>query len=298
MFNQPAFRSFIILSMILLTGGLRAAELDDDESQGPRVELKKKDAHSAAKPTSSPFLIFHNGTVLHSSKTAAIFWGNNWNSPTFAGDKISGINFFFDGFGGSSYASTANEYYDTGGSISNQSTYLGFLIDSSTPPSRALKVSQAIAEVCKITNNTPDPGTAYFIYTSTGAGNVNYCAWHSWGECSNGLPLQVAYMPNIDGVTGCDPGDTTTGHSQGLAALANVTAHELMETITDPRGASWYDSSGEENGDKCAWSFPSGTGISTFFNSSQWKLQMEWSNAAYTGNTGQANLKGQLGCIF
>ena len=26
----------------------------------------------------------------------------------------------------------------------------------------------------------------YFIYTSTGAGHVSYCAWHSWGTCSNG----------------------------------------------------------------------------------------------------------------
>src|SRR5437879_4343745 len=83
--------------------------------------------------------------------------------------------------------------------------------------------SDAVAEACKVTNNNPDPNGVYFLYTSTGAGHVNYCAWHSHGTCSNGAPVQVAYMPNIDGIAGCDPGSTTS-HSQGLSALANVTS--------------------------------------------------------------------------
>jgi hypothetical protein len=123
---------------------------------------------------------------------------------------------------------------------------------------------------------------------------VSYCAWHSWGTCSNGAPIQVAYMPNIDGIAGCDPGDTWTNHSEGLAALANVTAHELSEAITDPRGAGWFDSSGGENGDKCAWSF---NGPVVLKNNTTWKLQMEWSNAAYTAGTGYANLSGEKGCL-
>src|SRR5262249_22293924 len=134
----------------------------------------------------------------------------------------------------------------------------------------------------------------YFIYTSTGAGHVSYCAWHSWGSCSNGAPVQVAYMPNITGIAGCDPGDTSTGHSQGLAALANVTSHELSEAITDPRGGGWFDSSNGENGDKCAWSFH---GLATLKNNTKWLLQMEWSNAAYDAGTGYNNRSGQPGCL-
>ena len=105
-------------------------------------------------------------------------------------------------------------------------------------------------------------------------------------------------MPNTDGEAGCDPEDTSTGHSQGLAAIANVSAHELLETITDPRGTGWYDSQGDENGDKCAWSFPPGNGISTFSNGSVWRLQMEWSNHAYSTSSGFANLSGQHGCTY
>jgi hypothetical protein len=106
-------------------------------------------------------------------------------------------------------------------------------------------------------------------------------------------------MPNIDGIAGCDPVDTTTKNSQGLAAIANVTGHELLEGITDPRGTGWVDSSGAENGDKCAWSFPStNNGISTFVNGAQFKIQMEWSNAAYTNGSGELNRSGQKGCIY
>ena len=255
-----------------------------------------KNAH-AAKPGgggSSALMTSHGGTVLTASKTMAIFWGSEWSSAAFAGDKITGLDSFFTGWGNSNYAATNTEYAGTNGQVTKASTYLGHALDTTAAPSRALTTASAVAEACKVANDSPDASALYLIYTSTGAGHVSYCAWHSWGTCSNGAPIQVAYMPNIDGIAGCDPTDTWTTHSQGLAAVASVTAHELSETITDPRGAGWFDSSGAENGDKCAWSF---TGPVTLSNGSQWKLQMEWSNAAFTAGTGAANLSGQKGCL-
>jgi hypothetical protein len=232
--------------------------------------------------------------VLPSSKAAAIFWGSSWNSSTFAGDKITGLATFFQGFGRSNFAGTDTEYSGTNGQVTTSTTYLGSTIDGTEPPRKALTVSQAVAEACSITGNNPDPNAAYFIYTSTTAGHVNYCAWHSWGSCGNGAPVQVAYMPNIDGIAGCDPGGDLHGHSQGLAALANVTAHELSETITDPRGGGWYDATGGENADKCAWVFPSDV---TLKNGSTWRAQGNWSNAHYDAGTGYQNRSGQPGCI-
>jgi hypothetical protein len=240
---------------------------------------------------SSPLMTNHGGTVLTASKTMAIFWGPEWSQASFAGDKISGLDDFFNGWGGSNYAGTCTEYSGTNGQITSASSYLGHTLDGSAAPRKALSTSTAVAEACKVTGNTPDASALYLIYTSTGAGHVSYCAWHSWGTCSNGAPIQVAYMPDIDGIAGCDPQDTWTSHSQGLAAVANVTAHELAEAITDPRGAGWFDSSGAENGDKCAWSF---AGPVTLKNGTQWKLQMEWSNAAYSANTGDG---GKVGCL-
>ena len=136
-------------------------------------------------------------------KAEAIFWGSNWNNASFAGDKMDGLATFFNGFGGSNFAGTNTEY----SGITQLDDVLGRVIDATTqPPRKALTVSQAVAEACKITGNNPDPNGVYFIYTSTTAGHVNYCAWHSWGNCSNGAPVQVAYMPNIDGIAGLRSG--------------------------------------------------------------------------------------------
>jgi hypothetical protein len=40
--------------------------------------------------------------------------------------------------------------------------------------------------------------------------------------------------------------------------MISVIAHELEEANTDPDLNAWYDSSGAENADKCAWTFGSG----------------------------------------
>jgi hypothetical protein len=262
---------------------------------GKETVMPKRNSRAQTNSTNA-VMTQHGGTVFHASRTKAVFWGNQWSSASFAGDKISGLDSFFGGVAGSSYAATGSEYYDATGPVTTDSTYLGHIIDASPAPRHAINTSTAVAEVCKLTGNNPDAGALYLLYTSTSAGNAPYCAWHSWGSCSNGKLVQVAYMPNLDGVGGCDAGDTLTGHSAGLAALANVTSHELMETITDPRGQSWYDGGGQEIGDKCAWSFP--PVLSSFSNGSQWKLQMEWSNAAYSAGTGLPNLSGQDGCIY
>ena len=84
-----------------------------------------------------------------------------------------------------------------------------------------------------------------------------------------------------------------SGESQGLAALANVTGHELSETRSDPNGNAWFDSSGEENGDKCAWTFG---GSYVLFGSTKWKIQGNWSNYDYDHNIGYANSSDEKGC--
>lgn len=301
---STSFYRFFIVAFSLMTISLSSfAEMRESREDNREHVHLQKGSKSRQNNKSSPLLLYHGGSVIHASTTMAIFWGPQWNTPSFAGDKISGIDLFFAGFNTSTYASTATEYFDsTNGYITEKSWYLGHVVDSSAAPTKALSTNSAVAEACKIVNNNPDPSALYLIYTATGAGQVNYCAWHSWGRCAGGRNIQVAYLPNLDKVAGCDPQDTSTGHSQGLAAIANVTAHELLETITDPRGTAWFDASGNENGDKCAWSFPitqsNPRGISSFTNGSTWKLQMEWSNSAYNAKTGRPNTSGQLGCIF
>ena len=108
--------------------------------------------------------------------------------------------------------------------------------------------------------------------------------------------VQFAFFFDLDGDVGCDPNDNASGHSEGLAALANVSGHELSEARTDPHLDAWFDSNGQENSDKCAWSF--GPTLVPFNNGTSWKLQGNWSNSAYNSTTrGYNNSSGEKGCI-
>jgi hypothetical protein len=239
-------------------------------------------------------MTYHGGKVLKSAATSTIFWGTSWSNASSAGDKITGLDGWYGGYGGSAYAGTSTEYTDgSGAHVGSSTTYGGHIIDTS-PASGGGNTSAILAEVAKVITN-PDPaGNGYYaVYTDVPRGNAGYCAWHSSGSV-RGTPVQFAFFWKLDGDPGCDPQDPASTHSQGLEALANVTGHELAEAMTDPASpGAWYDGSGAENGDKCAWAFSTPVSL----GGSTWKIQGEWSNAAYTAGTGFANTSGQKGCL-
>ena len=250
----------------------------------------------AAKPGGgggSPDLIAHGGPIMPSATVTAIFWGTSWSNSGFVGDKISGLGSFYTGMSGSGYAGTSDEYSASNGRVGSTITYAGHTLDLSAGPTHAPRTSAVLDEVCKVFPS-PTPGGYYPVYTDLPRGHAGYCAWHSAGSC-NGITIEFAFFFNLDGDPGCDPQDNTTSHSQGLSALANVSGHELSEARTDPLLNGWYDSSGAENADKCAWAFNSAS--VPFKNGTSWKVQGNWSNNAYDNSSGYPNNSGQLGCL-
>jgi hypothetical protein len=243
----------------------------------------------------SPNLVYHGGAVMTAPAAAtAIFWGGSWTG--YGGDKITGIDSFYNGVGGTRYLGTTTEYTDGGGThVFNGLSYGGHLIDSGAAASKAPSTStvlSVVATTLTLNNQTPVANGYYPVYSDQPRGHANYCAWHSWGTI-DGTLVQFAFFFNLDNDTGCDPEDTyNDGHSQGLAALGNVSGHELSETVTDRHGDAWYDNSGAENADKCAWTFGAGP---VAFNNSTWKIQGNWSNAAF--NAGGSGSYNGTGCI-
>lgn len=232
----------------------------------------------------SPDLVWHGGPVSHGITVQPIFWGTNWADPAFVNDKVTGLDTFYRGIGGSKYIDTNVEYTDGSGNVSNRVAAGDDLFDTAASLPRPPKTSTILAEVAKLVPN-PVPDGYYPVYTDLPPGNAGYCGWHSAGTI-NGTPVEFAFFFNLDGVSGCDPRDTSGLHSQGLSALANVSGHELSETLTDPGLDAWYDASGAENADKCAWTF---NGLESF-GGTKWLIQGNWSNAAYdNGQTGYAH---------
>ena len=259
------------------------------------VQLTRGQAAQKRGGPPTPNMSWHGGPVIHGTAAVTpIFWGSSWGNAIFAGDKIEGIVSFYDGFGGSAYAGTNTEYTDGSGKTSSAVLSYPYKFDLSQGPSNGNTTTPILAEVCKVVPN-PISGGYYPVYVDTPRGSAGFCAWHSAGSC-NGVPIQFAFFFNLDGDAACSPGGSTgsyqSGHtnSQGLAAVANVSGHELSEMLTDPRLNAWYDSSGSENADKCAWTF--GSSLLTLKNGSTWKIQGNWSNAAYSNTSGYTR-----GCI-
>jgi hypothetical protein len=249
----------------------------------------------------SPNMTYHGGVIMPTANVYSIFWGTSWAG--YSGDKMTGIDSFNTGFSNSNYAKTSDEYSGSNGAVGPTVTAHTHVVDTSAA-SGGDNPQTILNEVVKEMNAGSVPldktGNGYYaVYVDLPRGSAQYCAYHDGATIiSNNVSIraQFAFFWKLDGDPGCDPGDTSTGHSQGLAAIANVSAHELSEARTDPTSpGAWYDSQGNENGDKCAWAFnvPS----VTFSNGTKWKVQGEWSNAAYNAGTGYANRSGQHGCL-
>lgn len=266
--------------------GSRPASLDAKPAHG---FIPSRNASKAAR-TRVLQLLWHNGPVMHATTVAPVFWGSSWSNSSFVGDKVSGLDKLYSGVGGTAYARTDGEYTDSSGSVNTTSIGKSSdKTDTTATPSGAPSTSQVLAEVAKVTNGAPVANAYYPVYSDQRRGNAGYCAWHSSGTI-NGVRVQFGFFFNLDGDPGCDPqSPSSLNHSQGLAALANVSGHELSEMLTDPQLNAWYDQKGEENSDKCAWTFNGTVSI----GGQSWKIQGNWSNGAASARIGHAN----VGCI-
>jgi hypothetical protein len=276
-----------------------------EPGEAPMLGLQHSRGAGSARGGSLPGnMTLHGGAIMTDSVVKTIFWGPKWSDPTFAGDKITGLNRLYAGLASATaYVASNTEYKGADGKLVGTSVaFAGSVTDLAPSPRSAPKTSAVLAEVCKMITS-PVANGYYPVYTDVKRGSAGYCAWHSYGTCA-GVPVQFGFFFALDGDAGCDPTDPAhdppTTHSQGLSALASVSGHEWSETVTDPRNGGYWDSAGNENSDKCAWSYPPtqqllvdpATGIAE-----SWKIQGNWSNAAFTSGTGYKNRDGQAGCL-
>jgi hypothetical protein len=88
-----------------------------------------------------------------------------------------------------------------------------------------------------------------------------FCAWHTWTSSAYG-DIAFHNMPYVTDAGGnCGQNIVNSGSAGTLDGVTIVDGHEYAETITDQNPAGgWLDSSGAENGDKCAWLAPGQVG--------------------------------------
>ncbi|MBV8153897.1 MAG: hypothetical protein JOY98_05710 [Candidatus Eremiobacteraeota bacterium] len=131
-----------------------------------------------------------------------------------------------------------------------------------------------------------DQNTSFVVSTPHGHNTsgfaTQWCAYHGYtsGYSTNISYTDMPYMP--DGGASCGANFINSGSGGTDDGVSVVGGHELAETQTDPQaGNGWLDSSGNEIGDKCAWSSASkdlSFGGSTL-GTNYFPVQPLWDNA-------------------
>ena len=255
-------------------------------------------------------LYYHGGVggigVETAPKVYVVFWGSQWNSNDPSGEAAIVQN-FMNGVGGSKWLNSVTQYCQgvSSGTVSCGSSgthagnpshiLIGVWYDNGSAAASHPTQSQLAAEAVKAaghfrnTTSASNTSTQYIIATATGHSasgfGTQYCAYHSSTSSSYG---NVAYT-NFPYMT--DAGSSCGANFNGLGAKAGITivgGHELGETMSDqfPNGG-WLDSSGAENGDKCAWiSSGQGASANVAFSTGTFPVQSLWSNAFNSGAGG------------
>jgi serine protease len=260
-----------------------------------------------ARPRRTNNLAYQGGVggigVETSPKVYLVLWGSQWSSDPSGESAI--LPNFFNHAGGSSWLNSVTQYCQgvapgtiTCGSLGqhagNPSAIYGgmFQDNGSAAPARPTQTqlaNEAVRAAAYFHNTTSGSNAAVQYVVATAHNNnasgfgTQYCAWHSSTSSSYG---NIAYtnLPYItDAGASCGANFVNGGSSGATDGITIVEGHEMAETITDqfPNGG-WLDGSGEENGDKCAWS--SATSNQSLGGTS-FPVQPLWSNA-FNNNSG------------
>ena len=220
-------------------------------------------------------VVNHGGGVIVSAKVVFIFWGpsfNNAASPDYA--YAHTLQADRNQFGMTPEYRTILEY---GVQPSNLGSGTPDWYDISVPPVKVTdakvqaKVNAYLASYAFNASTIYEvviPSTSYADDgagdTSCGGPNLTFCAYHSWiGSGPGATKYTIQPYPSCGG---CQWTGLTPVQNQEV-----LFCHQTRETATDPTGATWWDSSGEEIDDKCS--------LPPFIGTGGYYYPYEWSNA-------------------
>jgi len=236
-------------------------------------------------------LNYNGGPVMLGQTHIYFIYYGDWSVDSNAKAILSD---FANGLSGSGYYNILTQYSSGGSNISN-SVVLSGTYTSSYVAAQPTNLNdgdiQGIVQSA-IKGGTPvDPNGVYFVLTAPGVGESSgflssYCGWHT-AATINGTWVKYAFVGDAGNNSGCSVqfGSSPNGDPP-VDAMISVIAHELSESVTDPLLNAWYDSAGNEIGDKCAWNFgteftaPNGSTANITLGGFNFLIQQEFSNAS------------------
>jgi len=246
-------------------------------------------------------LSYHGGPVMTKANTYAIFWapatlqtGASTSLPAHYQNVQTALLSLYPGHGidnnNTQYSMTSGGILHFTSYVQNAGGFVASYVDTSPypasgctdglTPGNCLSDAQIQAEVQKVITLKGWPvgiNNMFLLYTSSGEGScagascayTDYCAYHSY-FFSGSSPVIYGNEPYANPTFCQVPGTPSPNGDPAGDAAATVTSHELTEAITDPELNAWYDASGEEIGDKCAWNYGANTWDGGKANQSWW----------------------------
>ena len=248
--------------------------------------------NAGKKPGGSNGITYHGGPVMTNPNGTSVYyiWYGNWNgnsATTILTDLANNIapspyfninTTYTDAFG----ASVANAVHNAGSTADSYSAG-NALTDNDV---------KAVVDRAITTGKLPkDSGGVYFVLTSSDVNATSgfctqYCGWHTHGTIG-GLDIKYAFVGNPDRCpSACAAQSTGPNGNAGADGMASIIAHELEEAVTDPQLNAWYDTRGQENADKCAWTFgttyaaANGASANMKLGARDYLIQRNWVNAS------------------
>jgi hypothetical protein len=198
----------------------------------------------------------------------------------------------------------------------------GAIWSDSTPYSKCITNSQLLSEASAFTtaHGLPNSDLAHLYlfflpkgvetcFTSTngaggGACSINYsrpgfCAYHAFAAPPLVASMNYAVVDSPSGYTCSSDGGSNTGGNQTpnsnihADTEISIASHEIIETVTDPRGTAWFDGAGNEISDDCAYVFgdsnsfqgSAGARYNQTINGHHYFIQTEFSNQDFQANS-------------
>lgn len=233
---------------------------------------------------------YHGGPVILGTTNVYYIWYGNWSGNT-ASTILTNLA---QNIGGSSYFNINTTYHDGSSTpLTNAVRYAGSTTDSySQGTSLSDAQVQAVVSSAITSGRLPrDANAVYFVLTSADVNEssgfcTQYCGWHTHGTIS-GLDVKYAFIGNPDRCpSACAAQTTSPNGNAGADGMASIISHELEEAVTDPDLNAWYDTRGQENADKCAWTFgqtstaSNGSKYNVMFGADKYLIQQNWVNAS------------------
>jgi phosphate-induced protein 1 len=254
-------------------------------------ESKNKDAHpSSSRSQGNNGISYHGGPVMTGTTLVYYIWYGNWG-----GNSANTIlENFARNIGGSPYFNINTTYYNGSHvNVTNGVNYGGSTTDNySRGTSLSDAAIQGIVMDAINSNRLPkDPNGVYFVLTSADVDETSgfctvYCAWHTYGTIL-GTDIKYSFVGNPDRcLSGCAAQTIGPNGNAGADGMASLIAHELEESVTDPDLNAWYDQRGNENADKCAWTFgpvyktSNGAYANMLLGGKDYLIQRNWVNAS------------------